>query len=79
MQEIIEIINKASEKANGMITLMNQKEAEIIGQKAMDFIADYPLYAATSNISYPEAITIAIICGGEEIMQKAYDKVASKC
>ena len=61
MQEIIQTINEAYKKATGMIALMNHKEAEIIGQEAMDFIADYPLYAATSNISYLEAIKIAYV------------------
>lgn len=33
------------------------------GDKAMEIIADYPLYASTSNISYGEAILIATIFG----------------
>lgn len=35
------------------------------GQKALDFIGDYPLYAATSNITYTEAIMIALVLGKE--------------
>lgn len=33
------------------------------GDKAMDLIADYPLYASCSNISYGEAILIASLFG----------------
>lgn len=29
------------------------------GEKAMEFIGDYPLYAKTSGITYEEAIAIA--------------------
>lgn len=29
------------------------------GEKAMEFISDYPLYAKTSGITYDEAIAIA--------------------
>ena len=31
------------------------------GDLAMDLISDYPIYAATSNISYLEAIQIAYV------------------
>lgn len=31
------------------------------GEKAMAYIADYPLYASTSGITYEEAIAIANI------------------
>ncbi|MDA3053241.1 hypothetical protein OFO01_07245 [Campylobacter sp. JMF_01 NE2] len=43
-----------------------------IGEVAMDYIADYPLYASSSNISYDEAIAIAFILGGGDELEKAY-------
>ena len=36
-----------------------------MGQKAMELISDYPIYAATSNISYAEAIGVAMILFGD--------------
>lgn len=32
-----------------------------LGTKAMELIADYPLYAKTSGITYQEAIRIALV------------------
>ena len=32
-----------------------------IGEKAMEIISDYPLYASTSGITYEQAIAIAKI------------------
>lgn len=48
---------------------MNEKER--LGQMALDLVADYPLYASTSNISYDDAIAIAKILFGNDI-GKAY-------
>lgn len=39
------------------------------GDKALEMISDYPLYASSSNISYEEAIIIAMIIF-EDFMQK---------
>lgn len=36
-----------------------------VGEVALKKIADYPLYAATSNISYTTAIMVAVVCGYE--------------
>jgi len=38
-----------------------------LGETAMELIADYPLYASTSNISYDEAIAIAKILFGDDL------------
>lgn len=40
---------------------MNKTDTAKLGQQAMDYIADYPLYASTSGITYSEAIAIANI------------------
>ena len=54
---------------------MTQKEIEIYyGDLAMDLISDYPIYAATSNISYFEAIQIAYVLDLFDIA----DKIAIK-
>lgn len=34
-----------------------------VGQQALDFCSDYPLYASSSNITYQEAIAIALMLG----------------
>lgn len=40
-----------------------ERYAKEYGDRALNLIADYPLYASTSNISYGEAILIASIFG----------------
>ena len=40
-----------------------ERYAREYGDKALELIADYPLYASTSNISFGEAILIASIFG----------------
>ena len=47
------------------IQAMPKRMREQAGEKALEFIADYPLYGATSNITYDEAILIAIALGKE--------------
>ena len=47
------------------IYAMSERMREQAGQKAMDFLSDYPLYAATDGITYEEAILIAIALGKE--------------
>lgn len=37
--------------------------AKEYGDKALELVADYPLYASSSNISYGEAILIASVFG----------------
>lgn len=34
---------------------------EVLGKLAMELIADYPLYAKTSGITYAEAILLALV------------------
>ena len=34
-----------------------------VGGRAIDYCSDYPLYASSSNITYQEAIAIALILG----------------
>ena len=43
---------------------MNNK----LGEIAMYLIADYPLYASTCGITYPEAIAIAKVVFGNDLL-----------
>lgn len=43
------------------------------GKMAMELIADYPIYASTSGITYEEAIGIAKVLFGDDIKQ-AYEE-----
>lgn len=45
-----------------------------LGEIAMELIADYPLYASTSNISYDEAIAVAHIFFGDDLEKALQDK-----
>lgn len=48
------------------IDAMPKKIVEQAGEEAMEFIGDYPLYASgLSNITYAEAILIALVLGKE--------------
>jgi len=38
-----------------------------LGEIAMELIADHPLYAHTSGITYPEAIAIAKVIFGQDL------------
>ena len=53
-------------KIRNQIADMPKHTIEQAGQKAMEFIGDYPLYASgLSNITYEEAIMIALVLGDE--------------
>jgi len=43
---------------------MNKK----LGEIAMDLIGDHPLYASTCGITYPEAIAIAKVVFGNDLI-----------
>lgn len=58
-------ITTQMDKIYRQIEEMPENMVEQAGEKAMEFIADYPLYAATSNITYTEAIMIALVLGKE--------------
>lgn len=38
-----------------------------LGEIAMELIADHPLYASTSGITYPEAIAVAKVIFGKDL------------
>ena len=38
-----------------------------LGEIALELIADYPLYASTSNISYEQAIGVAKVIFGDDL------------
>lgn len=59
------VIQKQINKWRATINGMPKKMVEQAGEEAMEFIADYPLYAATSNITYEDAILIALVLGKE--------------
>lgn len=46
-----------------------------LGEVAMELIADYPLYASTSNITYDEAIAVAKIFFGDDLERAVKEKV----
>ncbi len=58
-------ITTQMDKIYRQIKEMPERMVEQAGEKAMEFISDYPLYAATSNITYEEAIMIALVLGEE--------------
>lgn len=47
-----------------LISTLDEKELERLGEQALNAIGDYPLYAATSNIDYIDAIAVALITNG---------------
>ena len=64
--------------AKAMRTVLNgidPKLKEKYGQKMMDEIADYPLYATTSNITYDEALAIGAILLAYDEMEMDDEKV----
>lgn len=58
-------ITTQMDKIYRQIKEMPERMVEQAGEKAMEFISDYPLYATTSNITYEEAIMIALVLGEE--------------
>lgn len=56
-------IQKQINKWRATIESMPDRMVQQAGEEAMEFIADYPLYAATSNITYEDAILIALVLG----------------
>jgi hypothetical protein len=50
-------------EARKIIEAMPKKMVEQAGEEALEFIGDYPLYGATSNIAYEDAILIAVVLG----------------
>lgn len=59
-------MQKQIEKWFQTIAAMPEKMVEQAGEEAMEFIGDYPLYASgLSNITYAEAILIALVLGKE--------------
>lgn len=59
-------IQKQINKWRATINSMPKKMVEQAGEEAMEFIGDYPLYASgLSNITYEEAILIAMVLGKE--------------
>lgn len=57
-------VYEAIEKISGM----SSEEKQKIGDKAFDYIGDYPLYASGSNITYDEAILIALVVGRDDFV-----------
>lgn len=52
-----------------------EKLADEYGEKALEIVSDYPLYASSSNISYGEAIAIATLVGGDIRKQERTDNL----
>ena len=81
MREIDKIYKKTNEILFAVQKITEDNDiCEKVGQIAMDYIADYPLYASTSNISYEQAIALAFIASGGEQIEEAYVKAKfEKC
>lgn len=58
-------MSRQIEKWRALIKDMPERMVKQAGEEAMEFIADYPLYAATGNITYEDAILIALVLGKE--------------
>lgn len=58
-------IKKYAAEMRKAIDAMPRKMVEQAGEQALELISDYPLYAATSNITYTDAILIAVVLGEE--------------
>lgn len=75
MKEIEKINKKASELLSLIQKITADREiCKKVGEVAMGYIADYPLYASCSNISYNEAIALAFIVDGGKEIEEAYFK-----
>lgn len=73
MEQLKAIYKQTSEMFVSIRAITIDKEfCKKVGEVAMDYIADYPLYGSCSNISYDEAIAIAFILGGGDELEKAY-------
>lgn len=60
----IKELQKLADELVQLISTLDDAEREYYGNQAMDVIGDYPLYAATSNIDYNDAIAVALITNG---------------
>ena len=53
---------------------LTEQQQETYGKLAMEIIADYPLYAKTSGITYQEAILLALVFEPDMTKWDAYVK-----
>lgn len=60
----IKDLQKLADELVAEISTLDDAERERLGEQAFNAIGDYPLYAATSNISYDDAIAVALITNG---------------
>lgn len=60
----IKDIQKFADELMQLISTLDDKERERLGEQALNAIGDYPLYASTSNIDYNDAIAVALITNG---------------
>lgn len=68
MNDLLDMILDKVSEVREKVDEMSPSEKESVGEKALQFIGDYPLYGATSNISYEEAIVVALCLGGEDFI-----------
>lgn len=57
------------EEARQLVNNLTREELEKYGKPAIEYIGDYPLYGAMSNISYEEAILLTIVLEGKEFFE----------
>lgn len=53
---------------------LTEQQQQTYGELAMEIIADYPLYAKTSGITYQEAILLALVFEPDMTKWQAYVK-----
>ena len=68
MTDLIDSVWNLVYEASEKVAEMSSEEKEKIGDKALEIMGDYPLYGATSNISYDEAILIALVTHREDFI-----------
>lgn len=70
MQDLVDATDKQLRCLSEQISLWSQEKRETIGNIALEKIADYPLYACSSNISYEEAIIIGVLLFGKDLLEE---------
>lgn len=70
MEETIKNILERVDELRADINELSREEMEKYGSIALEHIGDYPLYGATSNISYDEAILIDVVLGEDPFVDE---------
>lgn len=68
MTDLLDMTYEKVCEAWAKIAGMSQEELNKIGDQAISEISEYPLYASSSNITYEEAILIALVLEGKDFV-----------